>query len=59
MRLFVNKRSRERYLDLVYIYLFTIPLTSIKYEKTFLVAGKICPQTRFTIKDNTIDIHFS
>lgn len=55
---FVVKRFRERYLSSVYIYFFTISL-SIKYAKVFLVVGKICPNTRITIKDHAIDAHFS
>ena len=46
------KNSRDRFLDLVYIYLFTIPPTSIQYERAFLEAGKICPNVRLTFEDH-------
>ena len=59
IRLVVCKRCWERSLGLVYISLLTIYPASIKYEKAFLVARKICPQIWLTIKDDTIDTHGS
>lgn len=51
MRLFVDKRFRERCLDLA--------SPRIKYEKDFPMTGKICPNSRLTTKDNPDDTHCS